>query len=113
MDPKIIKSASIKQENFGAILVQNLVPPQESKNMSVAIIELSGVNKKAKNKVSDTFYYILEGNGVFTIEDKEYEVSKGDLVIIPKNIFYFDSGRMKMLSFLSPRFDAANVEYSE
>ena len=81
--------------------------------MSVAIIELAGVNKRAKNKVSDMFYSILEGNGVFNIEDEEYEVNKGDLVMIPKNTFYFDSGNMKMLSFSSPRFDVANVEYSK
>lgn len=33
--------------------------------------------------------------------------------MIPKSTFYFDSGEMKMISFASPRFDAANVEYNK
>lgn len=113
MKPQVIKSSSVDKQNFGVIDVTELLSVNESENMSVAIIELSGVNEKAKNKVSDMFYFILEGNGIFTIEDTEYNVNKGDLVMIPKDTFYFDFGEMKMLSFSSPRFDASNVEYSK
>lgn len=113
MKPQVIKSSTINKQNFGAIEVQELLSSHESKNMSVAIVELFGVNERAKNRISDMFYFIIEGNGMFNIDDKEYKVGKGDLVMIPKNIFYFDSGEMKMLSFSSPRFDAANIEHSK
>ena len=63
-----------------------------------------------KNKVSDVCYFVLDGKGQFNIEGKDYLVKKNFLVTIPKNTWYFDSGKMTMLSFCNPRFDMKNVE---
>lgn len=111
MKPQVIKSSSIQASPFNSIKVQELVSEDVASKMSVAIIELSGVNQKSKNMLSDMFYFILEGSGIFKIDDIEHKVSRGDLIVIPKNTFYFDSGDMKMLSFCSPRFDENNIVY--
>lgn len=44
-------------------------------------------------------YYVLSGNGSFTIEGHEYSVSPGDLVEVPPGVEYCYSGRMSMLAF--------------
>lgn len=93
------------------IKVKELLDAQNSQNISVALVKLDGINKKNKNKKSDMFYFILEGRGIFNVEGKEYHVKKNCLIVVPKNTIYFDKGKMKMLSFCSPRFDPNSVEY--
>lgn len=113
MKISVIDSSKIAVENYGIIHVKELVNPQESESMSAAIIELNGTNKKNRNNGSNMYYFIIEGEGTFTIETKEYKVKNHDLIIIPKGTIYFDSGKMTMLSFCSPRFDASTIEYLE
>ena len=90
--------------------VWQLLNQVDTKNLSVSIIKLNGVNKKNRNKASDVCYFVLEGEGKFNINGKDYPVKKNDLVTIPKNTWYFDLGKMTMLSFCNPRFDMKNVE---
>lgn len=111
MKPLVIDSSKIAVKNYGAINVQELASSQESESMSAAIIELKGTNKRNRNNGSNMYYFVLEGEGSFTIEEKEYKVKKYDLITIPKGTIYFDSGNMTMLSFCSPRFDDSKVEY--
>lgn len=44
-------------------------------------------------------YYVLAGNGSFTIDGRVYTVSPGVLVEVPRGIEYSYSGRMTMLGF--------------
>jgi len=44
-------------------------------------------------------YYVLSGNGSFTIDGHEYSVSPGVLVEVPPGVEYCYSGRMTMLAF--------------
>ena len=68
-----------------------------------AIIETeNGHQTKIREKECTFFYYILEGQGSFKIEDKTEECQKGDLVIIPKNTVFKYSGKMKMLLVTIP-----------
>lgn len=113
MKPSVINSDSINKQVFGEISVQELLTKETSQNLSVAIIELNGNNKKLKDKVSDRCYFVLDGEGVFVIEDVEYSVKKGDLVFIPKGTIYSDSGNLEMLSFSTPSFDPSNTEYAD
>lgn len=111
MKISVLNQTGVKSINYGAIDVRELLDGADSENMSVAIIELHGVNKRNKNTESDMFYFILKGEGVFNIDGKEYSIKQNYLVSIPKNTVYFDSGKMTMLSFCNPRFDSKNVEY--
>lgn len=48
-------------------------------------------------------YYVLAGDGYFTIEKTRYEVHSGMLIEVPPKVEYTYSGRMKLLAFSRPR----------
>jgi mannose-6-phosphate isomerase-like protein (cupin superfamily) len=111
MKLSVIDSSQGKVKSFNPIQFQELLSAENSEEISIAIITLKGTNRKIRHTVSNTFYFVLEGEGAFTIEGKKHVVKKYDLVAIPKGTVYFDSGNMKMLSVCHPRFDPATVEY--
>lgn len=53
-------------------------------------------------------YYILQGNGVFVLNDEQVTVKQGDIVSIPPNtrIHYF--GKMEFTLTVTPRWKAEN-----
>jgi len=110
----IIRTQQISEEDFGAIKVKNLFNKPEFEQMSVAMIRVQGVNRRHVNRKSDEFYYVLEGSGTFTVGDEEASpVGVGDLVFIPKDTAFVDSGQMSLLVFSSPRYDVSQIEYME
>jgi mannose-6-phosphate isomerase-like protein (cupin superfamily) len=69
------------------------------------------------NKGHDTFivskaltriYYIIEGKGVFTINNQKYDVAPGLLVEVPPGVEYSYSGSMKMFLVSHPRWFEGN-----
>lgn len=53
-------------------------------------------------------YYILSGNGYFTIANAKYDVQPGMLVEVPPGVEYCYSGKMAMLGFCRPRWFDGN-----
>lgn len=53
-------------------------------------------------------YYVLSGNGYFTIANRRYDVSPGTVVEVPPKVEYCYSGKMKLLAFSKPRWFAGN-----
>lgn len=50
-------------------------------------------------------YYIIEGSGVWVIEDREYPAQAGDVVMIPPgNRFYF-RGRLRQVCVTVPAWE--------
>jgi mannose-6-phosphate isomerase-like protein (cupin superfamily) len=58
--------------------------------------------------VSTYQWYIIEGTGIYVIDDEKYAVSAGDLVVVPPKhrMHYF--GKMKMVLITTPKYDDAN-----
>ena len=106
----VINENDIEQFTFASVKVRELFKTDDP-SISVAEINLSGENDKNKNTGSDMFYYVIEGNGRFIINDKEYAVKKGSLVFIPKGASYQDIGELKMISLAIPKFDQKNVVF--
>jgi mannose-6-phosphate isomerase-like protein (cupin superfamily) len=73
-----------------------------------ALIELDGEHGKIKSKREDRIYFIVEGRGLFEIEDIKKIVKKEDLIFIPKNTIYNIIGKMKYLLISSPAFNSKN-----
>lgn len=110
----IIKTQEIAEEDFGAIKVKNLFNKENIEQMSAAMIRVQGVNRRHINRKSDEFYYVLEGSGTFTVDDEEPSaVALGDLIFLPRNTAFVDSGQMTLLVFSSPRYDVSQIEYLE
>jgi mannose-6-phosphate isomerase-like protein (cupin superfamily) len=62
--------------------------------------------------VESTFiYYIIQGKGIFYLDDKKVEVKATDLVVIPPKtkIYYF--GKMEMVLTVAPAFDPDNERH--
>jgi mannose-6-phosphate isomerase-like protein (cupin superfamily) len=60
------------------------------------------------SKALTRIYYIIEGTGVFTIENQRHNVSPGLLVEVPPGIEYSYSGSMKILLVSHPRWFEGN-----
>ncbi|MFC1613303.1 cupin domain-containing protein [Patescibacteria group bacterium] len=105
MNYKHIKSEEVERQNFGAVRVQNLLSDENYKKISVARVDIIGEQKFGLDKESDVIYYVLDGKGKFFIENDEFDVKKGDLIFIPKNTKYKDSGKLELLAIASPKFD--------
>ncbi len=79
--------------------------PLGDKDINGAIIELNGrypdsgrvVNLKCKE-----IAYIIKGSGKITIEDKEIEFKKGDLILIEPEEKYFWEGNTQMFMPCTP-----------
>ncbi|HAE36994.1 TPA: hypothetical protein DCG29_04045 [Candidatus Nomurabacteria bacterium] len=81
---------------------------KEFPNASTAYFEVSGSHGKTKTTLSDRIYYVIEGNGEFTVGDQKITVAKSDVVIIPKNTAYDykTSGKvLKLFLVHTPAYD--------
>jgi SAM-dependent methyltransferase len=58
-------------------------------------------------------YYVLEGDGYFTIDNRRYDVSKGMLVEVPPKVEYCYSGQMKLVIFARPRWFRGNDRFTK
>lgn len=59
---------------------------------------------------SEFNYYVLEGNGSFTINDETQPVQASDLIVIPPGTKYTFSGKMKMLLINTPHWSQEQEE---
>lgn len=74
---------------------------------SAARFWVDGNHGKVYNEVSDRIYLVLDGEGYFEIEGKRFDVTKTDVVIVPKQTTYDYYGKMELFLVHSPAFDRA------
>jgi len=70
-----------------------------------AVIKLSGRypdKGRAVNEICKEMGYIISGSGKLTIEDEEYELSAGDLVLINPGEKFYWQGEMEMFMPCAP-----------
>ena len=60
------------------------------------------------SKALTRIYYIIEGTGVFTIDNQKYDVVPGLLVEVPPGVEYSYSGSMKIFLVSYPRWFEGN-----
>ena len=60
------------------------------------------------SKALTRIYYIIEGTGVFTIDNQKYDVAPGLLVEVPPGVEYSYSGSMKIFLVSHPRWFEGN-----
>jgi mannose-6-phosphate isomerase-like protein (cupin superfamily) len=74
-------------------------------HFSGALIEINGEHGKIQCLGEDRIYFILEGDGLFIIDNKSHDVSPNDAIFVPKNTPYNIIGKMKYFLICSPAFD--------
>jgi len=73
--------------------------PLGDKDINGAVIELSGrypETGEVMNKVCKELAYVIKGEGRVVIENQEFNISKGDLVMIEPGEKYYWEGKMTM-----------------
>lgn len=58
-------------------------------------------------------YYVLSGNGYFTIDGRKYDVEPGMLVEVPPKVEYCYSGQMKLIVLSKPRWFSGNDTFTK
>lgn len=74
--------------------------------MGIAYQELEGrIPKEGRgmNTVCDECFYIIEGKAKVFVDDKEYDATAGDVVVLPKgSSSYMVAEKVKMLTLTDP-----------
>lgn len=73
-------------------------------------IEIShkGLDKYVYDKESTHIYYVLEGNGKFSINNEVFDVKQGDVIEAPAKVEFTYTGKMKLILVMTPDFKAEN-----
>lgn len=83
--------------------------PLNQKDFDVYYIEVEkGHDTFMISKKITRIYYILVGDGYFTISNKKYNVGPGMLVVVPINVEYCYSGKMTLIAFANPGWFQSN-----
>jgi len=83
--------------------------PLKHQDIAVHLIDVHGGHDTfIISKALTRIYYIIEGTGVFTIDNQKYDVVPGLLVEVPPGVEYSYSGSMKIFLVSHPRWFEGN-----
>ena len=87
---------------------------EQFSRMSSAWFECRGKHSEMKSINSDRMYFILQGNGKFTVNNQSVTVKQKEVIIIPKNTPYSYEGKFTSFLVHSPAFDRKQeIRYNE
>ena len=88
--------------------------PLKQQDLEIYYIEVEkGHDTFMVSKKVTRTYYILCGNGYFTIDDRRYDVGPGMLVEVPPKVEYSYSGKMKLIALSKPRWFGGNDTHTK
>jgi mannose-6-phosphate isomerase-like protein (cupin superfamily) len=83
--------------------------PLKDQDFAVHLLDVhKGHDTFLISKALTRIYYIIEGKGVFTIDNQKYDVVPGLIVEVPPGVEYSYSGSMKVLLVSHPRWFEGN-----
>jgi mannose-6-phosphate isomerase-like protein (cupin superfamily) len=83
--------------------------PLKDQDFAVHLVDVhKGHDTFMISKVLTRIYYIIDGTGVFTIDNQKYDVSPGLVVEVPPGIEYSYSGSMQIFLVSHPRWFEGN-----
>ncbi len=85
--------------------------PLKDQDFAVHLLDVyKGHDTFMISKALTRIYYVIDGTGVFTIDNQKYDVSAGLLVEVPPGVEYSYSGSMKILLVSHPRWFYGNEQ---
>jgi SAM-dependent methyltransferase/mannose-6-phosphate isomerase-like protein (cupin superfamily) len=88
--------------------------PLQQNDLEIYYIEVEkGHDTFMVSKRITRVYYVLSGNGFFTISDRRYDVRSGMLVEVPPKVEYSYSGKMKLIGICKPRWFNGNDRHTK
>jgi predicted house-cleaning noncanonical NTP pyrophosphatase (MazG superfamily)/quercetin dioxygenase-like cupin family protein len=109
--PAESKSVVFRHENAAVIEKHGVkmriyTTKAESRNAAVLYQETqAGHAEEFLHERSDFIYYILEGSGIWTVEDREFEAGAGDVVIVPAGKRFWFRGNLKQVCVTAPAWE--------
>jgi mannose-6-phosphate isomerase-like protein (cupin superfamily) len=70
--------------------------PVEKQSLAEARVQAGGRTQRHYHKVSEEFYFVLEGAGTMEIDGEEREVGAGDAILIPAGAWHTIEARVGM-----------------
>ena len=114
MKAKIIKSHELKEKNYGATKVTDILNSKTWPDFSVAKVRKVGDDiHTGYDTESNVVYYVLEGGGTSVVNGKRYRLKKGDCLVFPKGAKYKNLKGLTLLAIASPRFDRSKRVYTD
>jgi mannose-6-phosphate isomerase-like protein (cupin superfamily) len=62
--------------------------PVARQSLAEATLPAGGATDRHYHKLSEEFYYLLEGRGLMEIDGEEHEVGPGDAILIPAGAWH-------------------------
>jgi hypothetical protein len=85
--------------------------PLKDQDFAVHLLDVyKGHDTFMISKALTRIYYVIEGSGLFTIDNQNYEVAAGLVIEVPPGLEYSYSGSMKMLLVSHPRWFQGNEQ---
>jgi mannose-6-phosphate isomerase-like protein (cupin superfamily) len=69
-------------------LLDRTTAPVQAQSLAEARVPVGAATQRHYHRVSEEFYYLLEGRGVMEIDGEEREVVPGDAVLIPAGAWH-------------------------
>jgi mannose-6-phosphate isomerase-like protein (cupin superfamily) len=83
--------------------------PLKDRDFAVHLVDVhKGHDTFIISKALTRIYYVIEGTGVFTIDNQKYDVVPGLVVEVPPGVEYSYSGSMKIFLVSHPRWFKGN-----
>jgi mannose-6-phosphate isomerase-like protein (cupin superfamily) len=81
-------------------------------DLSVTWVRLSGRHRRLRTDRSTRVYYVVEGEGQFTLGDEpDATIRTGDVVVVPRGVAYALGGDLTYLVVNGPAFRAGDDVY--
>ncbi len=84
---------------------------EEFENASTAYFEVTNKHGKVKTTRSDRIYFVIDGEGEFTVNNETFSVQKSDVIIIPKNTPYDYKTKKSTLKLFLVHVPAYHPDY--
>lgn len=88
--------------------------PVEKQSLAEATLPAGGATDRHYHKLSEEFYYVLEGVGTMEVEGREAEVGPGDAILIPADAWHQIRARepMRFLCCCAPPYAHEDTYFS-
>jgi len=91
--------------------------PVELQSLAEATLPPDGATDRHYHKVSEEFYYILEGVGTIEVDSELRKVKPGDAILIPRNAWHQitadnEEGGLKFLCCCAPPYSHGDTYFS-
>jgi mannose-6-phosphate isomerase-like protein (cupin superfamily) len=114
----IIKKPDIEAFDFDGLAIRDYTAEQPVSSSVAEITVPAGIrHRRAWSRRSDKYYYVLEGNLSFTLDNRGVELSAGDLCVVRRGTrFSYENNTgtvARMLLVHTPSFDLTQEEFEE